>query len=78
MTQQVQGKVVVIGCGFVADLYMRSFETFPNVTVIGAYDVNGNPKSATKFQISTVPEAIRVIQEAKSNVAQRKDALVTV
>jgi len=39
MTQQVQGKVVVIGCGFVADLYMRSFETFPNVTVIGAYDV---------------------------------------
>ncbi len=30
--------VTLIGCGFVADLYMRSFKTFPAVRVLGAYD----------------------------------------
>ena len=30
--------VAVIGCGFVADLYMRSFRQHPDVAVIGAWD----------------------------------------
>jgi predicted dehydrogenase len=30
--------VTMIGCGFVADLYMRSFKTFPQVRVLGAFD----------------------------------------
>lgn len=30
--------VVIIGCGFVADLYMRSLETFPDIQVLGAFD----------------------------------------
>lgn len=30
--------VTVIGCGFVADLYMRSLRTFPEIQVLGAYD----------------------------------------
>ena len=30
--------VSIIGCGFVADLYMASFATFPHVRVIGAHD----------------------------------------
>ena len=30
--------VTLIGCGFVADLYMRSFKTFPAVKVLGAFD----------------------------------------
>lgn len=34
----VSGTVVLIGCGFVADLYMRSFQTFPEVQVLGVYD----------------------------------------
>jgi len=32
--------VVVIGCGFVADLYMRSLRTFPDVTVLGCFDID--------------------------------------
>ena len=28
----------VIGCGFVADLYMRSFQTFPNIDVVRVHD----------------------------------------
>ena len=30
--------VAIIGCGFVADLYMRSFCVHPEVTIVGAYD----------------------------------------
>lgn len=39
MTQLVKGDVVLIGCGFVADLYMRSFETFPDIKILGAFDI---------------------------------------
>lgn len=35
---EIKGDVVLIGCGFVADLYMRSFSTFPSIRVIGAFD----------------------------------------
>ena len=35
---QVGKSVVLIGCGFVADLYMRSFESFPDILVLGAHD----------------------------------------
>ncbi|MCG7494050.1 Gfo/Idh/MocA family oxidoreductase [Thalassobius sp. Cn5-15] len=34
----MKGDVVLIGCGFVADLYMRSFQTFPGIRILGAYD----------------------------------------
>ncbi|MEZ5913912.1 MAG: Gfo/Idh/MocA family oxidoreductase [Paracoccaceae bacterium] len=30
--------VVIIGCGFVADLYMRSLQVFPEIRVVGAFD----------------------------------------
>ena len=30
--------VVVVGCGFVADLYMASARTFPGIRVLGAHD----------------------------------------
>lgn len=30
--------VSIVGCGFVADLYMRSFAKHPDITVSGAYD----------------------------------------
>lgn len=30
--------VTLIGCGFVADLYMRSLKTFPHIKVLGAHD----------------------------------------
>ncbi|MDC0736826.1 Gfo/Idh/MocA family oxidoreductase [Cognatishimia sp. SS12] len=31
-------EIAIIGCGFVADLYMRSFARFPHVTLRAAYD----------------------------------------
>ncbi|GJL90708.1 Gfo/Idh/MocA family protein [Hyphococcus sp.] len=34
------GKVVIVGTGFVADLYMRSLKTFPDVAVAGAFDID--------------------------------------
>ncbi len=30
--------ITLVGCGFVADLYMRSLTTFPEIQVLGAYD----------------------------------------
>ena len=30
--------VALVGCGFVADLYMRSLRSFPQLTVLGAHD----------------------------------------
>ncbi len=35
------GKVVIVGTGFVADLYMRSLKTFPGIAVAGAFDIDG-------------------------------------
>ncbi len=32
------GSVLLIGCGFVADLYMRSFALHPEVRILGAHD----------------------------------------
>jgi len=39
-------EVLIIGCGFVADLYMRSLATFPEMRVIGAYDKNQTRSNA--------------------------------
>lgn len=33
-------KIAIIGCGFVADLYMRSFASFPNQTIAGVFDTH--------------------------------------
>ncbi len=30
--------VTLVGCGFVADLYLRAFKTFPQVRILGAFD----------------------------------------
>ena len=40
------GTVAIIGTGFVADLYMRSLATFPDITVAAAYDINPERLSA--------------------------------
>jgi predicted dehydrogenase len=34
------GTIGIIGTGFVADLYMRSLKTFPNLSVVKAFDIN--------------------------------------
>ena len=39
MGQQLD-KIGIVGTGFVADLYMRSINTFPHLKVVKAYDIN--------------------------------------
>ncbi|MCT4556940.1 MAG: Gfo/Idh/MocA family oxidoreductase [Pelagimonas sp.] len=36
----MSGQVVLLGCGFVADLYMRSLAVMPDIQVAGVYDTN--------------------------------------
>lgn len=38
--------LAIVGCGFVADLYMRSFATFPHVQIVAAYDHDANRLAA--------------------------------
>ena len=33
-------EIFIIGCGFVADLYMKSLATFPDIKIVSAYDRN--------------------------------------
>jgi predicted dehydrogenase len=37
--------IAIVGCGFVADLYMRSLPRFPELTLIGVFDRNGTRSS---------------------------------
>ncbi|SEP94874.1 Gfo/Idh/MocA family protein [Thalassovita taeanensis] len=39
--------ITLVGCGFVADLYMRSFRQSPSIRVLGAFD--RNPERAAAF-----------------------------
>lgn len=39
--------VAIIGCGFVADLYLRSFALYPDVKICGVFD--RNPNRLTQF-----------------------------
>ena len=38
MTQTFARTVAIVGTGFVADLYKRSFETYPDIEVVGLWD----------------------------------------
>ncbi len=40
-------EIAIIGCGFVADLYMRSFATFPKLRIAGVFDLD--PDRLTAF-----------------------------
>ena len=42
-----KGRVAIVGTGFVADLYMRSLASFPEIQVVSAYDVN--PTNQARF-----------------------------
>jgi predicted dehydrogenase len=38
MQAEKSRRIVLIGCGFVADLYMKSFAQYPDIKIVGAYD----------------------------------------
>ena len=40
------GRVVLLGCGFVADLYMRSAQVMPGLTVAGVHDIDAARQAA--------------------------------
>ena len=41
MPATAQRRIAIVGTGFVADLYAASLKTFPDIAVIGCYDVDG-------------------------------------
>lgn len=66
--QIFRGSVTLIGCGFVADLYMRSLQTFADIRVLGAFD--RDPQRLAAFcshwnipRLETLDEAIAATPE---------------
>ncbi|MDQ2093156.1 Gfo/Idh/MocA family protein [Rhodalgimonas zhirmunskyi] len=60
--------VVIVGCGFVADLYMTGLATFPGIRILGAYDRDVDRMRAfTAFHdlrsFDTLDEAIMALPE---------------
>lgn len=39
-------RILLLGCGFVADLYARSLKTFPNIEVAGVFDIDAARRAA--------------------------------
>lgn len=44
--QGVAGRVALVGCGFVADLYMRSLRLYPRVEVVAVHDRDADRQAA--------------------------------
>jgi predicted dehydrogenase len=44
--EQILNTVGIVGTGFVADLYMRSLKTFPEIKIVGAFDIDRTRLSA--------------------------------
>lgn len=40
MTENAQRTIAIIGTGYVADFYMRSIALYPNLTIVGAFDLD--------------------------------------
>ncbi|WP_372611167.1 Gfo/Idh/MocA family protein [Aquicoccus sp.] len=55
--------VVIVGCGFVADLYMTGLATFPGVHIVGAHDRDGARLQAfcTHWDIPGYPDLDRAL-----------------
>jgi predicted dehydrogenase len=43
---QTPASIGIVGTGFVADLYMRSLQTFPHIRIVGAFDIDGGRLAA--------------------------------
>ena len=49
--------IYIIGCGFVADLYMKSLATFPDISVAGVFDRDPGRLSAFSSHWNVKPAA---------------------
>jgi len=56
-------EVVLVGCGYVADLYMRSFDVMPDMCVAGAHDRDPDRQAAfcAHWQVPALPDMAAVI-----------------
>lgn len=69
MDMTPNGKVAIVGTGFVADLYMRSLKTFPGIAVTGAFDIDA-------VRLKAFCDYWRVPAAESLETLLRKDALV--
>ena len=68
------GGIGIVGTGFVADLYMRSLKTFPELKVVRAYDID-RARLATFCKYWHV-SAARSLQELLSDGPESPDLIL--
>lgn len=59
------GKICLLGCGFVADLYMRSLAAMPDINVVGVWDINTDRLSTfcAHWNLPAKPSLDALLQE---------------
>lgn len=64
------GGIVIVGCGFVADLYMRSFAVMPDLRVLGAWDRDPARLAAfcAHWKVPALPDMAAVIATGRGGV----------
>ena len=69
--------ISIIGTGFVADLYMRSLETFPHIKVLKVFDQNSaRLREFAKFWNVTAADSIEEIVADTSNADEIPDLIL--
>ncbi|ONG51416.1 oxidoreductase [Pseudoroseomonas deserti] len=62
-------RIAIIGMGFVADLYMRSLETFPGITLTAAYDTDPARRAAfASHWKAPVVESLQAVFDARPDL----------
>ena len=67
----MNGTVSIIGCGFVADLYMRSLQAMDGITVASVYDKNPDrlAQFCTFWNVPSVNGGVKLGHGAAQNWA---------
>ena len=62
--------VVIIGCGYVADLYMATIKNYKDINLLGAYDKNRKrlKKFSSFYKVDTYKSLRSVMNDSKVNL----------
>lgn len=74
---QLKAQISIIGTGFVADLYMRSLETFPNIKILKVFDTNAERLNAfSTFWNVTSAKSLEDVLAINASVDEKPDLIL--
>ena len=66
--RDVAGRVALVGCGFVADLYMRSLRLYPRVEVVAVHDRDPDRQAAFAASEDQQERIVAIVNKARREV----------